>query len=164
MKRMLIGISVFIALLVTLALTGRKSVHHEVVVNAPASAVWKALRNTKDYPDWNPVMEVVAGQVIEGQEVTYAFTQSPGQTTEIKAQVKQVLDQQRLAQAGGIIGVLTFDHSYTLEAQGERCKVIIHEDYRGIGVHFWNPAPVEQAYGRLNQALRERAEDLHRNE
>lgn len=164
MKRMLIGVSLFLALLVILALTGRKSVHHEVEVTAPASTVWQALRNTADYPDWNPVMELVSGNVEAGQQVTYAFTQSPGQITEIKAQVNAVEDQHLLAQSGGLTGVLTFDHRYNLEAQGERCKVTIHEDYRGIGVHFWNPAPVEQAYAHLNEALRARAEALHRHE
>ena len=45
-----------------------------------------------------------------------------------------------------------------LEPTGNSTKVIIHEDYRGIGVNFWNPQPVEEAYKELNIALKNRVE------
>lgn len=52
-----------------------KSVHHEITINAAPEKVWKALIETDDYPNWNPVMELVEGKVQEGNKVKYKFTQ-----------------------------------------------------------------------------------------
>ena len=88
------------------------------------------------------------------------FTQDEKSTSEIGATVVQVIPNKLLNQKGGIPLVLTFNHRYVLESTGNSTKVIIHEDYKGIGVNFWNPQSVEEAYKRLNFALKERAEQF----
>ena len=57
-------------------------------------------------------------------------------------------------------GIVTYDHHYELEAleQG-KTKLIIREDYHGVYVPFWDPAPVEAAYHRLGQAVKQRIEN-----
>lgn len=144
--------------LVTLYFTGRKSVHHEIVIDASPDKVWAILIDAKGYKSWNPVMELVSGEVKEGNKVTYRFTQDKENISTIPARVKKVIPQQLLNQAGGVPFILTFDHRYTLNAIEGGTKVIIHEDYAGVGVNFWNPKPVEVAYARLNQALKKKVE------
>jgi len=138
-----------IALLLILVLTGRKSVHHEIVVNASPEKVWS-----------NPVMKLLEGEVKEGNKVKYRFTQDANNSSEIPSNVKKVIPNKLLNQGGGLPFILTFDHKYILEPSGNGTKLIIHEDYRGIGVNFWNPAPVEVAYGRLNKAIKNHVESL----
>lgn len=147
-----------IALLAILVITGKKSVHSELIVEAEAGQVWTILIDMAGYAEWNPTMQLVEGEVAEGNQVTYQFTQDEDNISNIAAQVVSVVPNELLNQKGGIPLILTFNHRYVLEAQGEQTKVIIHEDYAGIGVNFWNPAPVEAAYERLNQALKSRAE------
>lgn len=144
--------------LVALALTGNKSVHHEIGINAPIEKVWQTLTDMEAYTDWNPTMQLVEGEVKEGNKVKYLFTQEEGKSYEVASTVKKIIPHQLLNQNGGISGVLTFNHKYMLAEQGGRTIMIIHEDYTGIGVHFWNPAPVEKAYQRLNEALKDRSE------
>ena len=147
-----------IVLLVILVLTGRKSVHHEIVIQASPATVWQVLVDTDQYHQWNPTMELLEGKIKEGNKVKYRFTQDETNSSEINAQVIVVDPPNLLNQKGGIPLILTFNHRYTLEQMDENTKVIIHENYRGIGVNFWNPAPVEAAYGRLNEALKIRVE------
>lgn len=144
-------------LLVVLALTGKKSVHHEISINAPVEKVWQTLMRMDAY-QWNPVMQLVEGEVKAGNKVTYLFTQEEGKSYEVATTVEQIIPNKLLNQKGGVPWILTFNHKYILEAEGNTCKMIIHEDYAGMGVHFWNPAPVEQAYKRLNEALRKEVE------
>ena len=59
--------------------------------------------------------------------------------------------------------ILTFNHKYTLESANDGTRLIIHEDYRGIMVPFWNPTPVEKAYERLAMDLKTRVEKLKEN-
>ncbi|MEM6698187.1 MAG: SRPBCC domain-containing protein [Bacteroidota bacterium] len=141
-----------------LSVLGRKSVHQEIFINATAERVWEVLLDTDNYKDWNPTMELIEGKVEEGQKVKYRFTQDADNVSEIPSKVKQVVPNSLLNQGGGLPFILTFDHKYILEDSNGDTKLIIHEDYRGIWVHFWNPTPVEKAYGRLCSAIKEQSE------
>ena len=149
-----------LAALVILVFTGKKSVHHEITINAAPDKVWNVLTEMDKYQNWNPVMELLEGTVQAGNKVRYKFTQDESTTSEIGATVLQVVPNKLLNQKGGIPLVLTFNHRYVLESTGNSTRVIIHEDYTGIGVNFWNPQPVEEAYKRLNFALKERVEKI----
>ncbi len=158
-KSMYIFIGILV-ILVILFFTGNKSVHHEITINATPDEVWNILTEMNDYTKWNPTMELLEGTVQEGNKVKYKFTQDENTISEIGATVVQVIPNKLLNQKGGIPLVLTFNHKYVLESTGNTTKVIVHEDYQGIGVNFWNPKPVEKAYQRLNFALKERVEQF----
>ncbi len=145
-----------------LVLMGRKSVHHEIIIDVTSDQVWEVLINMEKYPEWNPVMQLLEGEVKEGNKVKYQFTQDENNISEIRATVKQVIPNKLLNQKGGVPLVLTFNHKYILEPNEGQTKLMIHEDYRGIGVNFWNPKPVEQAYKRLNKALKLRTEKIYK--
>ncbi len=161
MKKLMYIIGGIIALLVVLVFTGKKSVHHEIIINAKSENVWEVLVDMKKYPDWNPVMQLLGGDLVEGERVKYQFTQDESNQSVIGASVEKIIPNELLNQKGGLPFILTFDHKYILKSQGEYTKVIIHEDYSGIGVNFWNPQPVETAYGYLNNALKARVESLN---
>lgn len=155
---MFIGIGVIVVIII-LIFTGRKSVHHEITIEAPSQKVWETLINMSEYPNWNPVMKLIDGEVKEGCKVKYQFIQDADNISEIPASVIQIVPKELLNQKGGLPLILTFNHKYILESSGNSTRVTIHEDYRGIGVNFWNPKPVEEAYARLNFALKKRLEE-----
>lgn len=155
---MFIGIGVIVVIII-LIFTGRKSVHHEITIEAPSQKVWETLINMSEYPNWNPVMKLIDGEIKEGCKVKYQFIQDADNISEIPASVIQIVPKELLNQKGGLPLILTFNHKYILESSGNSTRVTIHEDYRGIGVNFWNPKPVEEAYARLNFALKKRLEE-----
>ena len=156
-KLMYIAIGV-IAILLILILTGRKSVRSEIIIESTPENVWKVLTEMNKYPEWNPTMQIVSGTLKEGNKVTYKFTQDTDNSYDIPVMVKQIEPNKLLNQTGGYPFILAYNHKYILEPEGNSTKVIIHEGYRGVGVNFWNPKPVEQAYIRLNKALKARVE------
>ena len=160
-SKIVIALVVFIAILIILYFTGKKSVHHEIFINAKPEKVWAILTNTKDYDTWNPVMKLLDGEIKEGNKVKYQFTQDENTISQIPSKVKKIVPKELLNQAGGMPMILTFDHRYILEPSGNGTKLIIHEDYRGIGVNFWNPQPVEEAYKRLNHAIKQKVESVY---
>jgi hypothetical protein len=151
---------IVILTLAVLYLTGCKSVHSQITIKASPENVWFVLTDTEKIKEWNPVLIPVEGELKEGSTVKYEFHQDDENTSEIPAKVKQMVENKLLNQVGGMPGILTFDHQYILEAVDSGTSLIIHEDYRGIMVPFWNPAPVEKAYIRLAEALKERVESL----
>ncbi len=157
MVYLIIGVIVVLAILL---LTGRKSVHSELTINANTEVAWQVLVNTDEYPKWNPVMNLIEGTISEGNRVKYIFTQDKDSSVEISITVMKVTPKSLLNQKGGIPLILTYDHKYELTDLGDSTKMVIHEEYNGIGVNFWNPEPVEKAYKRLNEALKKRVESL----
>ncbi len=140
----------------------KKSAHSEIIINATPEQVWAVLTDMATYPEWNPTMKLVSGKIAESEKVSYEFTDSTGAKSTISAKVKQVIPNKLLNQAGGVPTIITYDHRYTLTPidDGRKTKVTIHEDYRGVYVWFWDPATVEQAYMKLNNALKLRVENF----
>ena len=105
-------------------------------------------------------MNLLEGQITPGTKVKYRFTQSEDNSYEIGSKVKTVEQNRLLNQGGGIPLILNFDHKYILESKGSTTTLTIHEDYGGIGVYFWNPAPVQLAYACLAEAIKARSEKI----
>ena len=160
MSKFIIIAIVVIGILLLLYLIGKKSVHSELTIKASPEKVWQVLTDTDKYPEWNPTMKLLDGKMEVGNTLKYQFTQYADNISEIPAQVKQIIPNKLLNQGGGVPFVITYDHRYILEQTTYGTKVTIHEDYKGIYVPFWNPQPVEDAYQRLNEALKKRVETL----
>lgn len=148
-------IAALITLLIIMYLSGRKSVHSELVIETSPQEVWKVLMDIKGYPDWNRVLLPVSGSIEEGHVLPYQLIQPGGQALEIKLKVLRSMPAKLLNQYGGVPGLFTFDHRYMLEAEGEHTKVIIHEDFRGIGVLFYDVNWLDEAYTDLLRSLRD---------
>ncbi len=159
-SKWMIALLILIAILIILYILGNKSAHSEITINATTQEVWAVLTNTEKIGEWNTVLVPVEGELKEGNTLTYEFYQDSDKPAVMPATVQKIDEGKLINQSGGIPGILTFDHKYILEQADQGTKVTIHEEYRGIMVPFWNPGPVEEAYHRLNKALKERVETL----
>ena len=148
---------VIAVILAVLYVNGKKSVHHEIYINASTENVWSILMDTESYESWNPVLKVISGELEKGKSIVYEFKQDDD-ISEIKATVEEVVPAKLLNQTGGTPIVFSFDHKYILEKDVIGTKFTIHVDYRGIGVNWWSPTSVAIAYSKLASALEQRAE------
>ena len=89
----------------------------------------------------------------------YQMRTADGGTTPVEPVVRRLVDGREINQFGGMPGILTFDHTWRLEPVAGGTRVTQHEEYRGIGVWFWNPAWVESAYQDGLVALEARLAD-----
>ena len=143
-----------------LAVTGRKRVHTELVIKASPQAVWSVLTNAAEYVKWNPVIVPVKGQFQAGSRLQYRMTGQNGKISQLKAVVRKVIPLKEINQFGGMPLIMTFSHTWRLVPVQGGTRVIQHEEYRGIGVHFWNPEWFQTAYSNANHALSERIRQL----
>jgi hypothetical protein len=147
---------VVLLVLVVLAVTlPRKSVYAERVIAAEPAEIWRVLVDPGSYPIWNPIFVSVEGKFVEGSTLSVAMRSPDGTETHVAPRVKKIVTNQEINQIGGIAGILTFDHTWRIEPTIGGTKVIQHEEYRGVGVLFWDPAWVEDAYKEGNRGLSE---------
>ena len=115
------------------------------------------------YEAWNPVLVRVEGEYREGAELTNLVREPSGKESVMQSTVVKMTVERELNQFGGIRGLLTFDHQWLLEPIDGGTRVVQHEEYRGLGVWFWDASWVEPAYRKANEALRERVAQLKQN-
>lgn len=156
MRRVAWAVGLIGVIIVALSLLGHKSVHAELVIPAPPEAIWSVLTDAEGYEDWNPVFTSVKGEYREGATMAYRMRDASGKETDVTATVVKFDEARELNQFGGMRGILTFDHHWVLEPVEGGTRVTQHEEYRGIGVWFWDPSWFESAYARANEALRDR--------
>ena len=135
---------------------GYKTVHTELVIPASPAAVWSVLTDAPGYKEWNPVFVSVEGDYRQGAKMAYRMRDANGKESAVTATVVTLTEGQEMNQFGGIPGILTFDHSWLLDPVDGGTRVTQHEEYRGIGVWFWDASWVEPAYSKANEALRDR--------
>ena len=152
--------SKWILLVLPLALLSCKAVHTEITIPAEPETIWAVLADTSGYKAWNPVLVPIEGDFREGAKIKYQMVQPDGKKSEVMARIKKLTKPRELNQAGGIFGILTFDHKWLLEPVDGGTRVTQHEEYRGIWVWFWDASWVEPTYRKANEALKERVIDL----
>lgn len=153
MKNLILGI-------LFIGLVGCASTHHEILIEASPKEVWAVLIDSASYSQWNPVIIDPKGKFEEGEKIIFEFRESSGKQYEVKATVVKVTPERFLNQYGGIWGILTYDHQYILEPEGEGTRVTIHEDYKGVYVPFWDHSNMDASYAKLNEALKKRVLEL----
>lgn len=149
------------ALLALVAFSTVRRVTTEIVIAAEPSAVWRVLLDLDGYPEWHPIFLPLEGGIEAGREVRYRWTQPTGERMELKFEVSEVVENEYLRQVGGFPGLLAFDHRFRLEetAPGET-RVTQSEIFRGLGLWLWDANQMQEEYGKVNQALRERVEAI----
>lgn len=157
MKWLVVSTVVVLAVL-TAVLMPRKSVHAEIVIEVAPSAVWNALMDTSSYVDWNPIFTSVDGVFAEGAKMALSMTTSDGGSTDIEVVVREMIPDRKLHQAAGIPGVLTANHQWLIEESTQGTRVTQHEEYRGVGVLFYDPAYVQNLYQQGLANLKKRLE------
>ena len=157
MKRWLLAICGLMgASLMLGALLGQRVVHTEIEIPAPPAEVWAVLSDAAGYAEWNPVIVRVEGEYREGASLSNTVRESPDKESVMTSKVIRFAPERELNQFGGVRGILTFDHQWLLEPIDGGTRVVQHEEYRGIGVWFWDAGWVEPAYSRANEALKQR--------
>ena len=142
-----------IAVAFVLALTGRKSVHAELVIAASPEEIWRVITDTASYSEWNPILVEANGEFVEGGSVSYMMKIGDGDPTAVAPETTKIVPMSEINQFGGNDLVLSYRHTWKLELVKSGTRVIQHEEYRGIGVWFWNPAQVEALYQQGLEAI-----------
>ncbi|MCB2108300.1 MAG: SRPBCC family protein [Rhodobacteraceae bacterium] len=141
-------------------------------IQAPVSVVWDVLRDFDRYPEWNPyhvkvsVLEDRDAGTLRLRDKIHVFIQKPdGHALDLKARIRVLDDGERLYWGGGVKGVFHGEHRFVLTALGpDRTRLDHDEDFSGFALPFvpLGPEAIERGYVLMNEALKARAEKIHR--
>ena len=111
------------------------SISTEIEIEAPASAVWSELADGKAYPDWNPFVKRLSGDLKAGNRLNVTIQSEGNAPMDFTPEVLVADVGKELRWVGrlGVKGIFDGEHYFILE-ETDRGTTILHhgENFRGI--------------------------------
>jgi hypothetical protein len=142
------------------------AIETERVIDAPVAAVWRVLVDFARYPEWNPFILRVDGEVKVGASVPYQFEFPRGLRLWATAHILVMDPQRELRWAAHFLAPSVFngEHHFSTREVGPKNTAFRHgEAFSGALVPLARPAlgyygPL--IYRSLNDALAQRVQAL----
>lgn len=141
-----------------------KELHTQINIEASAARVWQLLMDFAQYPDWNPFVQEIEGEVREGAQLRVLLTPPGGRAMQFKPIVQRVEPQRTFSWKGKLLLPGLFDgrHIFEIEPQGPGQVRFIHrEQFSGLLVPLlWQQldTTTRKGFEAMNTALKQRAE------
>jgi hypothetical protein len=114
----------------------KKELYSEIQIDANPEVVWRLLSDFASYPDWNPFMRSIAGELAVGKKLTVRLQPSGGRGTTFKPTLKVVERNHEIRWLGRLLFPGLFDGEHILEIQpldgGKRVKFVQRELFGGL--------------------------------
>jgi hypothetical protein len=143
------------------------AVRTAIDLDAPVAAVWRVLTDSTAYPEWNPLIFSLTGELTVGTTVTTRVRDANGKERTFTPRVLVVEPNRELTWLSrvGFGGLFDGRHSYRLEElPGGRTRLRNDEEFRGISVPFLRSMlrkTIEPQFVAMNNALAARlAQDV----
>lgn len=138
-----------------------KTVSATIHIDAQPMAVWALLVDLSRYQEWNPLFREAAGEVALGCRIMLRSVHPvSGRLMTIKPKITVAEPGKELRWSASLPGILTGEHSFTLNPVGGCTRLTQAETFRGLLVVFPGKtlARTEDNFRALNEALKKRAE------
>ena len=135
-------------------------------IDASADAVWDVLTDFERYPEWNPSVPSISGEVRSGSTVAITLAMPGRPSPKVKATLDDVVPGRRLTWHGNVGADWLFAGSreFLIDPQPDGTVHFTHvEDVSGALFPLFRAAmgsAIQRHHDDLNLALRRRAETL----
>ncbi len=140
------------------------SISTEIEIAAPANVVWEELTDGGDYPDWNPFVKHLSGDITVGNHLNVTVQSEGNEPMDFTPEVLVADKDAEFRWVGrlGFKGIFDGEHYFILEETAKGTTLLRHgESFKGIlgyPLLALIREDTESGFKAMNQALKERAE------
>ena len=133
-------------------------------IRASAATVWAVLTDFERYPEWNPALPSIKGELRPGATVALTLGMPGRPSPKVKAKLRDVDTARRLTWHGnaGADWLFAGDREFIIDEQPDGTVLFTHvEDVRGALFPIFRAfmgGAIQQSHDSFNAALRARAE------
>ena len=141
-----------------------KSITTDIIINASREKIWNILSDFSAYPDWNPFVTEITGELIDGSKLNVTLKIEGGKPTSFSPSLISVIPGEKICWQGKIFVKGLFDaiHYFILEETQDGKTQLTHgENFKGLLVKpiLKNiEKPTLDAFRQMNLALKAKAE------
>ena len=140
-----------------------RELRREIEVEAPPGRVWAVVIDFAAYPDWNPFIRRISGELLEGARLEVRIEPPGARATTFRPTVCAVEANRELRWLGRLLvpGIFDGEHSLRIEPlDGGRSRFVQSERFSGVlvGLVKGTLAKTEAGFEQMNTALKARVE------
>ncbi len=134
-------------------------INTEILINASPEKVWAVLSNFKEYPNWNPMINALSGDMIIGKKIKIVV-----QGMKIKPVLLVFEKNKELRWVGHLLvnGIFDGEHFFVLVDNSNGTTTFKHgEKFNGILIPLLKNVlenKLKKSYYKLNERLKEQVE------
>jgi len=144
----------------------KKELYSEIEIGADSEKVWGILSDFSSYPDWNPFMRSIKGELAVGKKLVVLMQPTGSRGTTFKPTVLTADRNREIRWIGHLLIPGLFDGEHILEINplegGKRVRFVQHEKFSGLLLPFVSGMlrnDTTRGFAEMNKALKERAEN-----
>jgi hypothetical protein len=121
-----------------------KELYSEIEIAASAERVWRLLTDFASYPEWNPFIRRISGELTTGERLEVRIEPPGGRGMSFRPTVLNAEDNRELRWLGHLLvpGLFDGEHSLAIQPLGEnRVRFVQREAFRGLLVPPVRPQP-----------------------
>ncbi len=143
-----------------------KEIKTEIIINAAPEKVWKVLTDFNAYPNWNPFITSIEGEVFEGSKFKVSIQPLGSKSMRFSPICTSYNENVEFSWLGKLMmkGIFDGKHSFELlPLEGGKTKFIHREEFNGLLVSmFWKKLDVNTrwSFEMMNDKLKETVEKM----
>lgn len=137
----------------------KSTIETRIIINALPDKVWNVLTAFFEYPQWNPFIKAISGDVAVGNKIKVEFEQMT-----FKPKVLIFESNHKFVWLGHLLfkGIFDGKHSFELVDNGDGTTLLIQkEDFHGILIPLVGKKILPETqlkFQEMNEALKKRVE------
>ncbi|GHU88599.1 hypothetical protein FACS1894155_03800 [Bacteroidia bacterium] len=138
-----------------------KEIKSEIVINVPPEKVWAVLTDFGKYPEWNPFITSLKGEVEVGNKIEVRIEPPKGTGMTFKPKVLEKIENKKIRWLGSLLfkGLFDGEHCFELIDNGDGTTTFVQsEKFRGILVWTFGTKKTKNGFEAMNLKLKELAE------
>jgi len=146
--------------LITLT-TMAKEIKTEILINATPEKVWSILTSFDNYPNWNPFIKSIKGEVKVGNKIKVSIQPPNSKAMTFKPKVLAFEINMELRWLGHLLftGLFDGEHKFELIDNGNGTTTFKQsEKFKGIFIGLLNLENTKNGFEAMNEKLKEMAE------
>lgn len=137
---------------------------HEIEIDASPADVWAVLADTGAYPEWNPFVRELTGELREGAKLEARIAPPGGRAMTFKPTVLAAEEGHELRWLGRFLvrGLFDGEHRFEIEPLGDgRTRFVQSERFSGVLVGLFKTTleKTQLGFQQMNAALKRRVEE-----
>ncbi len=143
-----------------------KELHSRIEINASEERVWGILTDFASYPQWNPFIRSISGELKVGERLKVRLEPPDSRGITLRPKVLNAEPNRLMRWVGHLLvaGLFDGEHSLATEPLEEnRVRFIQHEVFKGVLVRLLARSldtNTLRGFEQMNEALKERAEAI----
>jgi hypothetical protein len=139
-----------------------QNINTDIVIHSGPDRIWGIISDFENYPNWNPCIKSIKGNVREGNIIKVRIEPPDGHGMSFSPKVLAVETNRRISWIGRFLFSGMFDGEHTLELvdNGDGTTTFIQrEKFQGILTPLFNLNATMRGFKAMNEKLKELVEN-----